>query len=401
MEKKFEIILFQPYLRKFVLNFGKHLRHFTFNNIVSPPMLGGSYHKLPTFEKEILRVKGNWKNQLRRIFGIPNVRPYFSDKGDLLFTYGCLLLTRKPYCTYIETGLALFNYDLKIAKNPLARWLVGILATRRTCKRLIFVSEAARKSFFASIPYTKSIRASLEKKSIVIYPIPIEQQGATAPKTFKENIRLLFPGTFYMKGGMEVVHAYERLRLNHENVSLTVITALHMLRQEDIKYMKSLPGLTLLDAKLNEQQMAETYRNHDILVLPTYREGFGLVLVEALSYAMPLIITDQYATTEMLREGINGYSFPNPLRDYDATTYKMFGKYHDPKVFYEKLFSMQKSELLKPVEDFLVASIERFLNDPGLLERQSKASLFLYAEKFDAMKLSERIDQVFIESISK
>ena len=400
MKKKFEVILFQPYLRKFVLNFGSQLQDFSFYNTASPPMTGGSYHKLPTFEKEILRVKSGWQSRLRRIIGIPNIRPYFKKRGDLLFTYGCLLLTWKPYCTYIETGVALYNYDLKIARNPLARFIVSFLATRSACKKLIFVSEAAKKSFFSSVHYSTKTRKLLEQKSIVIYPIPIEQQGTKEAKQFSGQIKLLFPGTFYMKGGVEVVKAYEKLRATHPNINLTVITAIHMLREQDIKHMKSLPGLTLLDAKLNEQQMAKTYRNHDLLLLPTYREGFGLVLVEALSYAMPLIITDQYATTEMLQEGVNGFSYPNPLRDYDTESFQMFGRYHDPKVFYEKLFSMQNSGGLKSIENFLVSSIEKFLNNPMLLEQQSRASLILYSEKFDAKKLSEKIEKVFLESVT-
>lgn len=400
MKKRYEVILFQPYLRKFVLNFGNNLQQFIFHNTASPPMLGGSYHKLPSFEKEILRVKSSWQSRFRRIIGIPNVRPYFKKRGDLLFTYGCLLLTWKPYCTYIETGVALYNYDLKIAKNPVARFIVSFLATRPTCKRLIFVSEAAKRSFFASVHYGKSVRELLERKSVVVYPIPIEQQGAKVAKQFTGQIKLLFPGTFYMKGGLEVVRAYEKLRETHDNVSLTVITALHMLRERDIRHMQSLPGLILLDAKLNEQQMAEIYQSHDLLLLPTYREGFGLVLVEALSYAMPIIITDQYATGEMLQAGINGFSYPNPLRDYDSESFRMFGRYHDPKVFYEELFSLHDSGKLKPIEEFLVNSVEKFLDDPSLLERQSQASLALYSKKFDTKKLSEKIESIFLESVT-
>ena len=95
-QQQYEVILFQPYLRKFVLNFGKRLKRFTFCNIANPPMTGGSYHKLPNFEKEILRTKTNWKSRFRRLLGIPNVRPYLKKRGDLLFTYSCLVLTNKP-----------------------------------------------------------------------------------------------------------------------------------------------------------------------------------------------------------------------------------------------------------------------------------------------------------------
>lgn len=398
--KKYEVILFQPYLRKFVLNFGNNLKNFTFHNIANPPIAGGGYNRLPVFEKEIKRRKTHWKNRLRRILGIPNVRIYFNKKGDILFTYGCLVLTNKPYCTYIETGLAFYNYDLGIAKNPIARLIANFLMTRSSCKKLIFVSEASKKSFYSTIKYSKKVQKILEAKSIVIYPIPIEKKN-THIKCFDGTIKLLFPGTFYMKGGMELAHAYEVLRDKYSNVNLTVVTALHMLNKNDAAYLQSLPGLTLIDAKLNEQQMIDIYCSHDILVLPTYREGFGLVLVEAISYGMPLIITDQYATREMAIEKFNGFIYPNhPLKDYDPQTYRLLGKYYNPSDFYQDLFKLQRLGQMNPIEDFLVSAIEQYLKNPDLLKNHSKNSLELYDKKFSAEKLSNQIETVFLDAIT-
>ncbi len=398
-QQKFEVILFQPFLRKFVLNFGKHLKRFTFCNIANPPMIGGSYHKLPNFEKEVLRTKTNWKSRFRRIFGIPNVRPYLRKRGDILFTYGCLVLTNKPYCTYIETGIALYNYDLKIAKNPIARCIVTILATRSNCKKLIFVSEASRKSFFSSVNYGKKTQDILMNKSVVVYPLPLENPKNISPKTFNGTLKLLFPGTFYMKGGMEVVKAYEKLKQSHPNITLTIITALHMLREKDLQHIQSIEGIVLQDARLNENQMTEMYSTHDILLLPTYREGFGLVLVEALSYGMPLIVTDQYATGEMAIEEFNGFLYPNPLKDYDSKTYQMFGQYHNPTDFYKKLFTLQESGNLAVIENFIIVSIEKILCNPELLSRYSQNSLDLYNKKFHPDVVSEKIEAIFLESL--
>lgn len=399
--KKYEVSLFQPYLRRFVHNFGHHLKHFRFSHIAKPLKTSMGYHTLPSYEKEIKRNKITWITWVRRIVGIPNVRVRFDRQGDLFFTYACLILTNKPYCTYIETGVALYNYDLGIARNPIARTIVTFLATRSSCKRLIFLSEAAKKSFFASVWYPAWARKRLEAKSIVIYPIPIAKQSVS-PKKWNKKLKLLFPGTFYMKGGLELAHAYQNLRKTYSNVELTIVTALHTVQKKDIRYLKSLPGVTLLDAKLSEQEMIEVYRTHDVFVLPTYRDGFGLVLIEALAYGMPVIITDQYATSEMAEEGYNGFIYKNhPLQDYDSTTYKMLGHYSNPKDFYAELLKLQRLGKLKPVEQFLEASIKNFLDEPKLLEEFSRHSLDLYKKKFDADMLGEKLDRVFLEAIKK
>jgi glycosyltransferase involved in cell wall biosynthesis len=399
--KPYTVILFQPYLRRFVLNFGRKLKYFSFKQIAPPPKAGIGYHTLGTFEKEIKRAKVNNVVRLRRFFGIPNVRMRFDTQGDLFFTYGCLLLTFKPYVTYIETGLALYNYDLGIAKNPIARLIVTVLALMPSCKRLIFFSQAAHKSFYATVYYPGFVRRRLEAKSAIVYPIPIAKQNMR-PRKAGKTLKLLFPGTFYIKGGLQVAHAYEQLRKKHDNITLTIITALNVLRQEDIDYMHTLPGLTLLDAKLNEQEMIEIYRSHDIFLLPTYRDGFGLVLIEALAYGMPMIITDQYATTEMAVDGSNAFIYRNhPLQDYDPKTYRLLGHYNEIKNLYADLFRFEEEGKFKPVEDFIVASVEKFLAKPELIEEFSRNSLALYAKKFDEDMISDQIEAIFLDAIGK
>lgn len=398
---KYTVILFQPYLRRFFLNFGKKLKNGTFLNVSKQPKAFFNRNSIQNFEEETKRIKVNIVTKIRRLLGIPNVRIRLDRQGDLYFTYGCLVITRKPYCIYLETGLSLYNYDLSIAKNPVARFIVSILASRKNCKKLVFFSEASMKSFYSTIQYSEKTRKIFEEKSIVIYPPAIEKIDCL-PKRFAGNLKLLFPGTFYIKGGKETVAAYQQLRKNYQNVSLTVLTSTHMLRPEDVERMEQIPGLTLLDAKLSEQEMVHVYQSHDILVLPTYREGFGLVLIEGLAYGMPLIITDQYATKETVIEGKNGFIFPDhPLKDYDPQSYRLLGKYYNPSDFYRDLFRFQREGKLKPIERFLAESVEKFLKNPALLEEFSRNSLQLYQSRFDADKVSAQIESVFLESLKK
>src|SRR3990172_6487285 len=119
---KYKVLLFQPYLRQHILNLGKRLTRFDF--VYQQGKGGRSYPSMPSFEEEIVRRKDtSWLVRLRRLLGIPNVRIKLSSDVDILFTYGCLLITNKPYCTYVDTAFALFNYDPYIAKNRIARMI--------------------------------------------------------------------------------------------------------------------------------------------------------------------------------------------------------------------------------------------------------------------------------------
>ena len=201
---------------------------------------------------------------------------------------------------------------------------------------------------------------------------------------------------------MEIAHAYECLRQSHHQVSLTIITATHMVRPADVAYLRSLPGLNLVEAKLSAEAMSQMYRNHDLFVLPTMREGFGLVLIEAIAYGIPLIVTDQYATSEMAIDGFNAFVYPNhPLKDYDPKTYKLLGRYYNPRDFYADLFKLQREGKLIPLEIFLVSSVERFITNPKLMKEFSQHSLDIYSQKFNFDKLSQKIETVFLEAMNK
>jgi glycosyltransferase involved in cell wall biosynthesis len=55
-----------------------------------------------------------------------------------------------------------------------------------------------------------------------------------------------------------------------------------------------------------EAEVIEQYRRHDLLLwLPTY-EGFGLVLLEAMSQQLPAVATPVGCAPSLLRDGENG-----------------------------------------------------------------------------------------------
>lgn len=54
----------------------------------------------------------------------------------------------------------------------------------------------------------------------------------------------------------------------------------------------------------------------DALVLPSYREGFGLVAIEARAAGLPVILSDFPASTEVIEDGIQGIIVPRG--DVDA-----------------------------------------------------------------------------------
>lgn len=59
-----------------------------------------------------------------------------------------------------------------------------------------------------------------------------------------------------------------------------------------------------------QNNMVEVYKNSDIVVLPSYREGMPTVLIEACAMGKPIVTTDAIGCKECVEEGLNGYKVP-------------------------------------------------------------------------------------------
>ena len=73
---------------------------------------------------------------------------------------------------------------------------------------------------------------------------------------------------------------------------------------------------------LTKEKLMEYYRAADLCVFPTRYDIWGLIVVEALGYGLPIITTDQcVAGLELVKDGYNGYIVP--ANDSDALSKKM------------------------------------------------------------------------------
>jgi len=72
---------------------------------------------------------------------------------------------------------------------------------------------------------------------------------------------------------------------------------------------------------LPHDEVLREMREHDVLVFPSLFEGFGLVLLEALSQGIPVITTPHTGGPDILTEGEDGYIVP--IRDSAAIAEKL------------------------------------------------------------------------------
>lgn len=104
------------------------------------------------------------------------------------------------------------------------------------------------------------------------------------------------------KGGQITVKAFAKLFGNNANYSLTIkaykssITRIY----DDHGSILGLPhelynNIYINTDVLNDEELVRLYHDHDILVYPTYGEGFGFIPLQALATGMPVISTYNWA----------------------------------------------------------------------------------------------------------
>ena len=119
--------------------------------------------------------------------------------------------------------------------------------------------------------------------------------------------RLLFVGRqheshdFFRKGGDLVVAALPILRRDYDpQITLTVVGAqkwpLPGTPPDGVRFLGILPP----------DDVAKLFDSHDLFVMPSRMEPFGLVFAEALARGLPCIARDAYAMPEVVTPGISG-----------------------------------------------------------------------------------------------
>jgi glycosyltransferase involved in cell wall biosynthesis len=122
---------------------------------------------------------------------------------------------------------------------------------------------------------------------------------------------LLFCGTWdHMKGIAYLAAAVERLHASGRRMPITILGP----GVPDATVMAAFtpavrPSVRVLP-RAPEDEVVRLYRSHDLLLWTSTYEGFGLVLLEAMSQELTVVTTPVGCATALVRDGENGVVVP-------------------------------------------------------------------------------------------
>lgn len=175
---------------------------------------------------------------------------------------------------------------------------------------------------------TLKLAPSLNKPIVCIpYGAPQMSNSTTLEKPTGRKLQVLFVGSLGQRKGLS--YLLDAVNQLNNQVELTLIGkpigSCRPLEQalNTYRWIASLP----------HYQILEEMSYHDVLVFPSLFEGFGLVILEAMSRGLPVITTPNTAGPDVITDGEDGFIVP--IRSSKAIAEKLDLLDSDRKLLWE------------------------------------------------------------------
>lgn len=128
------------------------------------------------------------------------------------------------------------------------------------------------------------------------------------------------------KGINELIKAFSKINMNNQQSKLLLVgdfeNHLDPLSEETIESIKS--NRNIIHAGV-QKDVRTYFKAMNILVFPSYREGFGIVLMEAAAMNVPAIASNIIGCNEIIEDNVNGFLIPskNEIALYDKMKYSI------------------------------------------------------------------------------
>jgi len=235
------------------------------------------------------------------------MQAYDYASADLIEAIISPVITSRPWIYSCENLHAAIAFSLlRIPLPPAVRIaFIRRLLLKPNCKKVVFWSRAG----FATLHSYAGLAPDdeLVRKSTVVYPA-VRAVPDRLVRFNDGSVRFFFSGDFFRKGGVNVLDAFERARAVYPNLTLVLCcderidfnTPNSAMRTEYLHKAKTAPGVEFLGRISRDRMLEDVLPGCDVFLLPTYAETFGMSILEAMAYGIPVVATNHFAIPEMV-----------------------------------------------------------------------------------------------------
>lgn len=111
---------------------------------------------------------------------------------------------------------------------------------------------------------------------------------------------------------------------------------------------------------VSQQELVELYEKHDVFIMPSAHEGFGIVYLEGMSFGLPVIASSAGGAVDIVEHGKNGFLVEPDDEDQIANAIKQLSK---PEVYRKLSEGALQTYQAHPDWDTSMAGAEQFIKE--------------------------------------
>ena len=146
----------------------------------------------------------------------------------------------------------------------------------------------------------------IPEEDIIMAPYGVDAERFYRPRQGGGELRVLFVGEITQRKGIAQILAAAK-RLSNQNMTFDLVGggAGHH-RDLFAPYEKYVN----FRGRLSGDEVVEAFNSADVFIFPSMGDGFGLVILEAMSAGLPVICSSNCAGRDIVRDGENGFVIP-------------------------------------------------------------------------------------------
>jgi len=287
------------------------------------------------------------------------------EKYDLIHCMRCLSKNKKPWICDVEYASGLW---VAMEKGQLSRRAVLKYLQSPYCKKILpwtrWCAEELRRLF-----------PEVKDKIEIIYP-PVGLKNFKKIKTGK-TVLLYASRRFYFKGGLYALEVMDRITRKDKKIEGWIVSDVpkevyeKYKKNSQIKFLGTLPQKELFE---------RVYPSSDIFLYPSFTDTFGYVILEAMSFGLPVVSVGGQSREEIISQGKTGAVIKNP---------------------FENELNLKYLKLLEEnVVGGLVREVQKIL-DSSNLRRKLSANCIAEVKKgkFSVSERNKKLNKIIRESI--
>lgn len=184
-------------------------------------------------------------------------------------------------------------------------------------ERLIF-NRATRVLVLSK--YTKDLiirKYEIDESKVIITPNPIDTEFFAVNRIDHNGLRILFIGRINdpRKNVAMLIHAFSKILHGEQNVELWLVGEEISDNLQSLILKLGISDKVKCFEGVEHDDIVNYYHNCDIFALPSFQEGLGIVVLEAMSCGLPVVLTRCGGPEWLIANGVNALMVENNNTD--------------------------------------------------------------------------------------